>query len=110
MAARAVAVQQALDNLGFSPAKLERGTEPTGAFEAKRISSLVHAKLGVVGKDGSVRVLRKDTELGHATTLTRLDLAIYVEDARVMVIFSGRPGREGCEGTDPTQIDVIPIK
>jgi len=110
IAARAKVVQGILGDLGFSPAQIERGTEPTGTYGEKRTSSFAKAKLGIVGKDGLVRVLRKDTELGQASTLEQLLAAVFVADVNAVVLTTGRAGREGCEGSDPTQIDVIKLK
>jgi tetratricopeptide (TPR) repeat protein len=110
IAERAKLVQGILADLGFSPAAIERGTQPTGNYGEKRTSSFAKAKLGVVGKDGLVRVLRKDTELGHASTLDQLLAAVLVTDLDTVVLTTGRAGREGCEGTDPTQVDIIKLK
>ncbi len=30
-------------------------------------------------------------------------------DAHAVILFSQRPGSEGCEGTDPTQISIIAV-
>jgi hypothetical protein len=107
IAQRAKLAQGVLADLGFSPATIERGSDPRGSDAEKRTSSFPKHKVGVVAKDGVVRALRKDTELGHVTGLEQLIAATYVTELNAIVVTTLRPGREGCEGSDPTEIDLL---
>jgi hypothetical protein len=35
--------------------------------------------------------------------------AAYIDDSKTVLVWSMRPGREGCEGSDPTQISIIAV-
>jgi hypothetical protein len=76
----------------------------------KTTSSIKNAKLGVVVQGDTVRIFRKNDELGTGKVFDRLTRAVYVSGLDSVVIWSLRPGAEGCEGTDPTQVTVIPLK
>ena len=105
---RARVVESLLDDLGFSPTAVEHGTSPTPGI--KGTSSFAAAKLGVVSNDGSIGVFRKDHELGRATGLRTMTNTWFVAAANAVVVASIRPGAEGCESTDPTEIDVVTLK
>jgi hypothetical protein len=109
IAQRAKLAQGVLADLGFSPANIERGSEPSGNDAEKRTSSFPKHKIGVVAKDGMVRALRKDTELGHVTGLEQLVAATYVAELNAIVVTTRRPGREACEGSDPTEVDLLKL-
>jgi hypothetical protein len=106
--ARAARLAGLLGDLGFVAATLERGTS-VAIDGDKTKSSLVAARLGVVARDGVARVLRGDATLATAHVLDRLESVALVTAPRAVVVRSTRPGREGCEGTDPTQVTVIPL-
>ena len=55
----------------------------------------------------TTRVVRDNDVLATGTTLEQLHGAAYVDEARAIVVWSGRPGAEGCESTDPTAVTVI---
>jgi len=57
-----------------------------------------------------VRVFQGNTELGSGTSLDNASRAMYIKDLDSVVVWSGRPGAEGCEGTDPTAVTVILLK
>ena len=109
IAQRAKVAQGVLADLGFSPATIERGSEPSSKDAAKRTSSFPKHRVGVVAKDGVVRALRGDTELGHVTGLELLLAATYVAELDAIVVTTRRAGREGCEGSDPTEIDLLKL-
>jgi len=109
IAQRAKLAQGVLADLGFSPATIERGTEPSGNAGDKRTSSFPNHRIGVVARDGVVRALRKDTELGQVTGLEQLVAVIHVAELNAIVATTRRPGREACEGSDPTEIDLLKL-
>jgi hypothetical protein len=107
VAARVKRLAAMLADLGFSSAAIERaevgssdGDRQTGSFPR-------HA-LGLAARGGVARVLRGDQVLASRRILDHIDAAVWVEDARAAVVWSIRPGREGCEGTDPTAVTVLP--
>lgn len=110
-AARVAALQAMLDQLGFVRATTEAATVTNSSIdtEEKQLGNFDKAKLGLVVKNRTARVLRKNDVLATATVLDRLESAQLVAEANVLVVFTNRPGREGCEGTDPTLISVLPV-
>lgn len=107
VAKRTKALTAMLRELGFVKAKTEAGSVSGG--REKGTARFARAKLGVVTSGGTARVLVKDTELGTAKVLELLQEAVVVEEPRMMVLWTLRPGAEGCEGTDPTEVAVIPL-
>jgi hypothetical protein len=58
-----------------------------------------------------VRALRADRELGAAPTRAQYFGQTALLDGYDAIVFAwGRSGREGCEGTDPTGIQLLPLK
>lgn len=110
IAKRAKQLQTMLDQLGFAKPKVETGTAP--AYDEsgdKQTVQLKKAKLGVVAKDGTVRVLQKDTVLGQASIDGRISRVDYLEGPKVVLVSASRAGAEGCEATDPTYVHVIKL-
>lgn len=107
VAARAASVQARLRALGFSTAKTEAGTmSDDGA--GKRKVRFASRRLGLVERDGQLRLLRNNTELATARLASaRLSAALVVDEMDAVVVWSGRPGAEGCEGTDPTSVQLV---
>jgi hypothetical protein len=111
-ARRADAAARTLRDLGFRATAVITARDTTNdasRADDKRTFSFPSLHLGVVSREGAVNVLRGDTSLATAETLTRLHGARYVPAAQVLVLSSGRAGHEGCEGTDPTATDLIPL-
>ncbi|MEO8551429.1 MAG: hypothetical protein ABI678_15735, partial [Kofleriaceae bacterium] len=107
---RAVSIQRLLRVLGFSGAKTEDGHASWNADATKRIARFPAHELGLVEKDGTIRILRGDTEVTTTSLASaKLDAAVLVEEGRAIVVWSHRAGAEGCEGTDPTAVQVIPV-
>jgi hypothetical protein len=108
---RAAMLQTMLSELGFVQAVTEAPTvlENGGRMGKKRLSFPNH-KLGLVAKDGPVSVLQYNTELGSGAIGGFMDDAIFVEQPRVVVIWSSHQGSEGCDSTDPSYVDLIPVK
>jgi hypothetical protein len=111
IAARVQALQAMLDQLGFVRASTAAATVTDSSTDEdeKQLASFDQAKLGLVIRHHIARVLRKNDVLASATVPDRLTSAQLVADANVVVVFTRRLGREGCEGTDPTLISVLPI-
>jgi tetratricopeptide (TPR) repeat protein len=105
---RAAMVQQTLRELGFTKAKAELGTLVYD--DAKRKVRLPNHKLGIVEVDGTFRLLKGNTEVTTGHVLAKLDAAAIVDDINALVVWSSRPGAEGCEDTNPTSVQVIPLK
>ncbi|MBL9019254.1 MAG: hypothetical protein JNL83_34010 [Myxococcales bacterium] len=108
VAKRVKALTAMLRELGFSKAKLERGSEPTLDGD-KAKTSFVKARLGLVAAGGTARLLSKNTELGTARVLHSFGKAVLVDDPKLVVIWSLRPAAEGCEGSDPTEVAVMKL-
>jgi hypothetical protein len=105
---RAAMVQQMLRELGFTKAKAELGTL---VFDTeKRKVRLPNHKLGIVEVDGTFRLLKGNTEITTGQDLAKLDAAAIVDDINALVVWSWRPGAEGCEETNPSAVQVIPLK
>lgn len=110
VAARVVMLQKMLRDLGFKKLTTEAGTEPRWDENGtKRTSSIKKAKLGVVAADGVARVFQKNTQLGTGGVLEAPTNVLYIKELDTVVVWSLRPGAEGCEGTDPTAVSIIPL-
>jgi hypothetical protein len=109
--ARVAAAQRVLADLGFSPAAGEEGAVSTSERGNPR-ALFARAKLGVVVGRDRIRALRGDDELGATANPGAEDLraATHLADANVVVLRWGRGGREGCEGSDPQGIVVLPLR
>jgi len=105
----AATLQDMLRDLGFSPTGVEAGSAATRSDDGTSKSTLVQAKLGIVVQHGTAHVLRGDTEVAKASVSEHLVSAVYLTDLRAIVVWSIRPGAEGCEDTDPTRVDVITV-
>jgi len=111
IAKRVAALQTMLRDLGFKTTKTELGSDVKSADDGGKTSSNIkNAKLGVVVQGDIARVFRKNDELGSGKVLEHLHRAVFVSALDAVVVWSGRPGAEGCEGTDPTLVTVIPVK
>ncbi|MBP9085630.1 MAG: hypothetical protein KBG15_05900 [Kofleriaceae bacterium] len=108
---RIKAAQLALRDFGFTSEALVRGknirTEADQDQEKYRFS-FASLKVGAVGSGGTARVVRGNTVVAEGITLDRLTSVAWVPTAKAFVIASLRPGREGCEDTDPTRTTVMP--
>jgi hypothetical protein len=107
VAARGKAFTQMLRDLGFSTTKLEKGEKGRSETSNATTISFKKAKLGIAGNNHTARLLAKDQVLGQTTILENLESAVLVEEPRIAVLWSLRPGAEGCEGTDPTDVSII---
>jgi hypothetical protein len=109
VAARVAAAQRLLTDLGFSPAG-ELGQQSTTDSGLLR-RTFPHAKVGLVIGPKGVRALHGDHELGAAPTRGEsLDAAAFLDGYDAIAFTWSRSGREGCEGTDPTGVQVLPLK
>lgn len=104
---RVAVAQQLLVDLGFTSAAVEDSTSVTRTDDNKFKASFTKAKLGVVARDGTARVVQGNTVLATASISDRLHAAAYLTELRTVILWSGRPGREGCEGSDPTAVTVV---
>jgi hypothetical protein len=109
--ARVAAAQRLLADLGFSPAAGEEGTVSTSEKGNPR-ALFARAKLGVVVGRDRIRVLRGDDELGATANpgAEQIRAATHLADANVVFLRWGRGGREGCEGSDPQGVLVLPFR
>ncbi|HMF43943.1 MAG TPA: tetratricopeptide repeat protein [Polyangia bacterium] len=108
VAARVAAAQRLLTDLGFSPAG-ERGQVDT-EFASTR-ARFPRAKIGLVIGQQRVRALRGNRELGAAPVRgEHIEAATFLDGYDAIVFEWEREGREGCQGTDPRGIQVLPIK
>jgi hypothetical protein len=109
--ARVVAAQRLLGDLGFSLAAGEEGAIST--TERGNLRALfARAKLGVVVGHDRIRALRGDDELGAAANpgAENFRAATHLADANIVVLRWSRGGREGCEGSDPQGVLVLPLR
>jgi hypothetical protein len=109
--ARVAAAQRLLADLGFSPAAGEEGTVSTSEKGNPRVL-FARAKLGVVVGRDRIRALRGDDELGATANpgAEQIRAATHLADANVVFLRWGRGGREGCEGSDPQGVLVLPLR
>jgi len=107
---RAVSVQLLLRALGFSRARTEGGDAAWDDSGTKRKVRFPAHALGLVERDGTIRILRGNAEVATSPLASaKLDSALLVEEASAIVVWSHRPGAEGCEGTDPTATQLVPV-
>jgi hypothetical protein len=112
VAARVAAAQRLLTDLGFSP-----GGEPGELSMTERNmprATFARAKLGLVLGPGVARALRGNQDIGSVPTPGEdLAAASFFDGSYVglnAVVFQwSRAGREGCEGTDPSGIQLLPV-
>jgi hypothetical protein len=109
--ARVAAAQRLLADLGFSPAAGEEGAVSTSERGNGR-ALFARAKLGIVVGRDRIRALRGDDELGATANpgAENLRSATHLAGANVVVLRWGRGGREGCEGSDPQGVLVLPLR
>jgi len=109
--ARVAAAQRLLADLGFSPAAGEEGTVSTSEGGNSR-ALFARAKLGVVVGRDRIRALRGDDELGATANpgAEQIRAATHLADANVVFLRWGRGGREGCEGSDPQGVLLLPLR
>jgi hypothetical protein len=109
--ARVAAAQRVLADLGFSPVAGEEGTVSTSERGNPR-ALFARAKLGVVVGRDRIRALRGDDELGATANpgAEQVRAATHLADANVVFLRWGRGGREGCEGSDPQGVLVLPLR
>jgi hypothetical protein len=112
VARRAAALQTMLRELGFVPAAVEPGTvlESNGRHGKQRVAFRKN-KLGLVHHYGPARVLQRDTELGAGAIAYAMDDAVFVEQPRVVVVWSSNSGAEdGCDSGKGSAVDLIHVK
>jgi hypothetical protein len=109
--ARVAAAQRLLADLGFSPAAGEEGAVSTSDRGNPR-ALFARAKLGVVLGRDRIRALRGDDELGATANpgAEQIRAATHLADANVVFLRWSRGGREGCEGSDPQGVLVLPLR
>lgn len=103
-----------LRDLGFTPvtkAKQYSGAEQPDAEGAAIKIALTAAKLSLVVSEGKARVLRQDRVLVErpAPPATLIAWAVHVPEVDAVIYAWQRPGAEGCEGSDPAGIVVLPL-
>jgi hypothetical protein len=107
---RAARVQQLLRVLGFSRARTEGGDAAWDDGGTKRKVRFPAHELGLVERDGTIRIVRGNAEVATSPLASaRLDSALLVEEVSAIIVWSHRPGAEGCEGTDPTTTQLVPV-
>jgi len=114
IATRSAQLSTMLANLGFNQAATEPGTLKTDTLkngDVKHRLQFPANKLGVVSmrESGTASVLRSNTVLATGKVLDSLTAGIYVGDVNAIIVWSIRAGREGCEGSDPTQVTIIQL-
>jgi hypothetical protein len=107
--ARGKRIAALLGELGFVAATTEAGSQIERTADDKFKTTFAAAKLGVVERDGTARVLQKDATLATGATFDHLHAAVYLAEPRAVIVWSGRAGREGCEGANPTLVTVLPL-
>jgi hypothetical protein len=107
---RIIAAQQILRDLGFTTEATMAGKNTQADRDSDKFKfSFPKLKLGVVGQDGVISVYRGDTLRAKGNAETRIKSVNWSPRAKAMIISTLSPGREGCEGTDPTEILVLPV-
>lgn len=109
---RVKAAQQSLRDLGFKTEAVVRGKDTRTDKDREDLKgkmSFPTLKLGVVTLDGKISVFRGDTAVAQGAGFERLQDAAWAPSVRSFIISSLSSGREGCEGTDPTQTTILPV-
>lgn len=111
---RVEVASRVLRDLGFAPAakaKLYSGAEQPDAESAAIKVALAASKLSLVVSEGKARVLRQDRALVErpAPAATLIEWAVHVPEVDAVIYAWQRPGAEGCEGSDPTGVVVLPL-
>ncbi len=100
--ARMTAAETALGELGFGPTETEGGPDET---------SFPHAHLAVTSSrdSGTARVVHKNHVLVEFAIGGNLEGAWYVPKAHAVMISSHVAGGEGCQGNDPSYLEVFAV-
>ena len=95
---------------GFSPAAGEEGTVSTSEKGNPRYSRAPSSASSSAAT--GFRALRGDDELGATANpgAEQIRAATHLADANVVFLRWGRGGREGCEGSDPQGVLVLPLR
>lgn len=133
VSARVEAASRALRDLGFVPVTRSRPSSGSEEAHADRTAITVPfpaSRLTLVIGDGTARVLRAATPVrgkkpgakpapGRAPDQTLVERAVphatavgwalHVPEVDAVIYAWQRPGAEGCEGSDPTGIVVLPL-
>jgi FKBP-type peptidyl-prolyl cis-trans isomerase len=100
-------VEGILDDLGFAApdAREEIDVDPQDKFRGSFAKARLVLELG-----DRVHVLRAGVVVADAPPVSgHIEAASWLPSARLVVLFYGRPGSEGCEGTDPQGVAVIRV-
>jgi hypothetical protein len=108
---RTAALQGVLRDFGFSPVKGEAngGVKRPHEDADTQTVSFVRGKIGVAINNGTASVLRGNTVLGTGIVRDKFDRATLLATPKAVVLWSHDIGHEGCQGTDPTDVSVIPL-
>ena len=114
VAERVEVANRVLRDLGFAPAaKLKQysGAEQPDAERTSIKIALTASKLSLVVSEGKARVLRQDRVLVERPVppANAIELAVHVPEVDAVIYAWQRPGAEGCEGSDPTGIVILPL-
>jgi hypothetical protein len=111
---RVAAAQRLLTDLGFSPLSPPAGEEGDISTSEKGNprALFARAKLGIVVGRDRIRALRGDDELGATANpgAEQIRAATHLADANVVFLRWSRAGREGCEGSDPQGVLLLPLQ
>jgi hypothetical protein len=100
--------EQLLDGLGFAPPAAVEAIVPNAQDKYRGVFK--RAKLGLILAEGAVRVVQNNNVLVEAPPVDgHIQAAFWVPGARLVVVYYGRAGHEGCEGTDPQGVAVIRV-
>jgi len=102
---RIAKLQPMLVELGFVPAKIEKGAEVDGPHKRR----FAKAKLGVVAKDLTVNALRGNTRVGTVNIQGNMLDALFVEDSSTAIVTSHRHSAEGCDGGPEAGVYLMPV-
>jgi hypothetical protein len=101
--------EQLLDDLGFAvPADVEGARIEEDPSKGLSKGVFRKAKLGLIDAD-HLRIVQGNTVLLEAPAVGGIERAFWVPSARLVVLYWGRRGSEGCEATDPQGVTVVRV-
>jgi tetratricopeptide (TPR) repeat protein len=112
IAERVEVAHRFLSDLGFEVAlPIEEGKHDPSAPEGKHRYRFAKAGVTLAVVDGMARVVAHDQHILLAASVPELNSVAWAAHVAGAIVFRwGRPGREGCEGSHPEGIVVLPFR
>lgn len=108
---RLAVANSVLVDFGFRPIRATEHAAIDGRADQRLRARFEKAAIDVEVRQGRLRALRKGALVRELVVSppSAIDRAVYLADPPVIVLGWSRAGREGCEGSDPAGIVVLPL-